>query len=90
MQDFGYDVSNYRQIDQIFGTLEDIEELIEKMHDRGMKLILDFVPNHTSIQNKYFQDAIEDENLRDRYIWHDGQIPNAECKLEFYKKIMVP
>ena len=75
MEDFGYDVSNYRDIDPIFGTLEDITDLIAVMHDRGMKLVLDFVPNHTSIQNKYFTDAIADETLRDRYVWHDGDMP---------------
>ena len=57
MDDFGYDISNYREIDPIFGTVQDLEELMIQMHDRGMKLVLDFVPNHTSIQNKAFVEA---------------------------------
>ena len=47
--------ADYRNVWYKFGTLADIEELIAEMHDRGMKLVLDYVPNHTSIQNKFFQ-----------------------------------
>lgn len=75
MQDFGYDISNYRDIDPIFGNITDIEELIIQMHDRRMKLVLDFVPNHTSIKNKLFTDAIANETMADRYIWQDGEKP---------------
>ena len=52
MQDFGYDVSDFRAIDPVFGTMADFDTLIENMHDRGMKLVMDYVPNHTSFGSK--------------------------------------
>ena len=51
MADFGYDVSNYTDIDPIFGTLADFDALLADVHARGMKLLLDYVPNHTSDQH---------------------------------------
>src|SRR5579883_3272720 len=48
MADFGYDISNYLDVDPVFGTLQDLDTLIEQAHRRGLKLVLDFVPNHTS------------------------------------------
>src|SRR5499426_3647209 len=48
MADFGYDVSNYTDIDPIFGTLAEFDALLADVHSRGMKLLLDYVPNHTS------------------------------------------
>src|SRR5690625_3632115 len=50
--DGGYDISNYQEIDPIFGTLDDLDELITDLHDRGMKLIMDLVVNHTSEDRK--------------------------------------
>lgn len=55
--DNGYDVADYRDIMDEFGTLEDIKALIREMHNRGMKLIMDLVPNHTSDQHKWFQES---------------------------------
>ena len=54
MADFGYDISDYRGIHPLFGTMEDFDNLLTEVHKRGMKLILEFVPNHTSDQNKWF------------------------------------
>jgi 1,4-alpha-glucan branching enzyme len=48
MADFGYDISNYTDIDPIFGTLNDFDALLSDAHDRGLKVLLDYVPNHTS------------------------------------------
>ncbi len=73
MADFGYDVADYRAIDPIFGTLEDFDDLLADVHKRGLKLILDFVPNHTSVVHPWFLDsrASRDNAKRDWYIWRD-------------------
>ncbi len=73
MADFGYDVSNYMDIDAIFGTLADFDALLADAHARGMKLLLDYVPNHTSDQHPWFLEARSSRNSakRDWYIWRD-------------------
>ncbi len=82
MKDFGYDVSDYRDIDPLFGTMADLDSLLEATHKRGMKLILDFVPNHTSDQHPWFIESrsSRDNPKRDWYIWKDakpgGEPPN--------------
>lgn len=75
MADFGYDVADYCGIDPIFGTLEDFDHLIEEAHARGLKLILDFVPNHTSDQHPWFQESQSSRTnpKRDWYIWRDAK-----------------
>ena len=55
--DNGYDISDYRQIMDEFGTLDDAKELIKQLHARGMKLIMDLVPNHTSTDHKWFKES---------------------------------
>ena len=69
--DNGYDVSDYREIMTDFGTMEDFDALLTDVHDRGMRLILDLVPNHTSDQHPWFLDArsSKDSRYRDYYIW---------------------
>jgi len=76
--DFGYDVANYNDIDPIFGTLSDFDRLVEEAHARGMKVIMDFVPNHTSIEHPWFAEsrASKDSVKRDWYIWRDPK-PNG-------------
>ena len=73
MADFGYDISDYTGIDPLFGTMEDFDALVSAAHDRGLKLILDLVPNHTSDQHPWFIEsrASRDNPKRDWYIWRD-------------------
>ncbi|EWY39337.1 alpha-amylase [Skermanella stibiiresistens SB22] len=73
MADFGYDVSDFTGIHPIFGTNEQFDTLVAQVHQRGLKLILDFVPNHTSDQHPWFQEArrSRDSARRDWYIWRD-------------------
>jgi alpha-glucosidase len=74
MADFGYDVSDYCDIDPIFGTLGDFDVLIRSAHERGLKVILDFVPNHTSDRHPWFADSRSSRaaEKRDWYIWRDA------------------
>ncbi len=73
MADFGYDISNYCDIDPRFGTLADFDALLAEAHRWGLKLILDYVPNHTSDQHPWFLAAksARDNPFRDFYIWHE-------------------
>jgi alpha-glucosidase len=73
MRDFGYDVSDYTAIHPLFGTLGDFDHLIREAHARKIKLILDFVPNHTSNQHSWFIESrsSRDNPKRDWYIWRD-------------------
>jgi oligo-1,6-glucosidase len=69
--DNGYDVSDYRAIMDAFGTMDDFDRLLDGIHDRGMRLILDLVVNHTSDEHRWFQDARSslDNPYRDYYFW---------------------
>lgn len=75
MVDFGYDVADYTQIDPLFGTMEDFDELLAAAHQRDLKILLDFVPNHTSDQHEWFKEAraSRDNPKRDWYIWKDAK-----------------
>ncbi len=72
-RDCGFDISNHRAVDARFGTIEDVEELARELHRRNMKLIVGFVPNHTSIEHAWFRDAQSSRSAahRDYYIWRD-------------------
>jgi len=74
MKDFGYDVSDYTGIHPLFGTLEDFDLLIREAHAHKIKLVLDFVPNHTSDQHPWFIESrsSRDNPKRDWYIWRDS------------------
>jgi alpha-glucosidase len=82
MADFGYDISQYTGIDPLFGTMADFETLVTTVHESGLKIILDLVPNHTSEQHPWFAEARSARNnpQRDWYIWRDpkpdGEPPN--------------
>ena len=76
MADFGYDVSDYCEIDPLFGTLADMDALIAAAHERGLKIILDYVPNHTSDRHPWFIESRrgKDSPKRDWYLWRDGAL----------------
>jgi len=73
MADFGYDVTDYCDVDPIFGSIADVDRLLHDAHARGLKVILDFVPNHTSDQHPWFLEsrASRTNPKRDWYIWRD-------------------
>ena len=73
MADFGYDVSDYTGVDPLFGTLDDFDELLEAAHRRGIKIILDFVPNHSSDEHPWFVESrsSRENPKREWYIWAD-------------------
>lgn len=73
MADFGYDISDYCNVDPRFGTLNDFDALVEEAHRLGLKVIVDFVPNHTSDQHPWFQSSRSSRSnkWRDFYIWRD-------------------
>jgi len=79
MADFGYDISDYNSIDPLFGTMADFDALMKAAHDRDLKVILDFVPNHTSDQHPWFQQsrASRDNPRRNWYIWRNPAQPGV-------------
>ncbi|HEY3318335.1 MAG TPA: alpha-amylase family glycosyl hydrolase [Coriobacteriia bacterium] len=82
MADFGYDISDYCAIDPLFGTMEDFDRVVAEAHGRGMRVLLDYVPNHTSDHHPWFVESRSgrDSPKRDWYIWRDpgpdGGAPN--------------
>src|ERR1700681_1051961 len=82
MADFGYDISNYLDVDPIFGTLDDFDTLVAAAHAAGLKIILDLVPNHTSDRHPWFLESrrSREDPKRDWYVWRepaaDGGPPN--------------
>jgi alpha-glucosidase len=82
MADFGYDVADYRIVDPLFGTNEDFDTLLGKAHDLGLKIIVDMVLSHTSIEHAWFKESrlSKDNRKADWYVWADpkpdGSPPN--------------
>jgi len=78
MYDFGYDISDYRRIDPVFGELSDFTRLLKEARARHIRVIMDLVVNHTSHVHAWFKDArtSRDSPRRDWYIWHDGHHGN--------------
>ncbi|XP_043799476.1 maltase 1-like [Apis laboriosa] len=75
MVDFGYDISDFEDVDPIFGTLQDLKDLIAEAKKQNLKVILDLVPNHTSDQHKWFQLSINrTEKYEDYYIWVNATV----------------
>jgi alpha-glucosidase len=75
MADFGYDVSDYEDVHHDFGNLATMDRLIEEAHKRGIRVILDFVPNHSSSQHPWFiaSRSSRENPKRDWYVWHDAK-----------------
>ena len=74
-EDMGYDIADYRDIAEEYGTLDEFKELLEAIHARGMKVIMDLVINHTSNQHKWFLESMKskDNPYHDYYFWRDGK-----------------
>ncbi|KAA9161356.1 glycoside hydrolase family 13 protein [Amycolatopsis acidicola] len=86
MADGGYDVADYRDIDPLFGTLREAEALISEAHGRGLRVLIDLVPNHTSDRHRWFQAALAagpGSPERDRYIFRDGDEPPNDWRSVF-------
>lgn len=77
MADFGYDISDYTGIHPLFGTMDDFDELLKQAHNKELKVILDLVPNHTSIEHPWFKESrsSKDNPKRNWYLWRD---PSSE------------
>ena len=73
MADYGYDVADYRDVDPLFGDLADLDHLLAELHGRGMRLLLDLVPNHTSSEHPWFVESRSSPHnpKRDWYWWRD-------------------
>jgi alpha-glucosidase len=82
MYDFGYDVADYCDVDPVFGQLEDFDQLLADAHARDIKVMIDWVPAHTSIEHPWFTESrsSQDSPRRDWYVWRDpaadGGLPN--------------
>lgn len=74
MADYGYDIADYGDVDPLFGSLDDLDRLVAAAHQRGLRVILDFVPNHSSDQHPWFIEsrASRESPKRDWYIWRDA------------------
>ncbi|MEA2219361.1 MAG: alpha-glucosidase [Solirubrobacteraceae bacterium] len=77
MADFGYDVADHTDVDTLFGTLADADALVERAHELGLRVLLDFVPNHTSDRHAWFEEsrASTDADKRSWYVWRGGDRP---------------
>lgn len=75
MIDFGYDVKDFQGVDEQFGTMADFDQLVAQAHQRGIKVVIDLVFNHTSDKHPWFKEAqsSKDSPKRNWYIWHDGK-----------------
>ena len=77
--DNGYDISDYQAVMEEFGTMEDFDELLAKAHERGIRIVMDLVVNHTSDEHKWFMESrkSKDNEYRDYYIWREGKDANT-------------
>ncbi|EDW46946.1 GM21039 [Drosophila sechellia] len=83
MVDFDYDISDFFDIQPEYGTLEDFRTLIKKAKELDLKIVLDFVPNHSSNESEWFLKSVKREKgYEDYYVWHDGKINSTTGKRE--------
>jgi alpha-glucosidase len=81
MADAGYDVTDYRDVEPVFGTLDEAEAVLAEAHDLGLRVLLDIVPNHTSDQHEWFRAALASapgSPERDRFLFRDGRGPTGD------------
>jgi len=79
-RDAGYDVADFKDVDPLFGTLADFDDMVTEAHRRGLRVIIDIVPNHTSDQHQWFQEALAagpGSAARDRYMFREGTGPDG-------------
>lgn len=83
MADFGYDISDFYQVQPEYGSMADFENMLQVAKKVGIKIILDFVPNHSSDENEWFTKSVDgDPAYRDYYIWHSGRINSTTGERE--------
>ncbi len=90
LHDGGYDVADYRSIDARLGTMDDVDALISQAHDRGIRVIMDIVPNHTSSEHVWFQELLASDPgsaAWDRYIVREGTGPDRETPPNNWKSV---
>jgi pullulanase/glycogen debranching enzyme len=85
LKDDGYDVADYKNIHPHYGNLDDFKTLVNAVHERNMRIIADFIPNHCSDQHEWFQKAREDRNspYRDYFVWTDDPKKYKEARIIF-------
>ena len=85
LRDGGYDIADYYEVQPEYGTVENVRELVDKAHERGMRVIMDMVMNHTSDQHSWFQEArsSRDSPKRDWYVWSDTPERYSEARIIF-------
>ncbi|MBR3438706.1 MAG: alpha-glucosidase [Clostridia bacterium] len=78
--DYGYDISDYKNINPEFGTLDDFKKILDSAHERGMKVFMDLVVNHTSDEHEWFKESAKskDNPYHDYYFWRDGRKPGGK------------
>ena len=82
MVDNGYDIEDYLQVDPIFGSLDDFKKLIDTFKAKNIKVVIDFVPNHTSDQHEWFQKSRQKIHpYTDYYVWKSAEYGNTGCEV---------
>ncbi|KAL4097535.1 hypothetical protein QTP88_022295 [Uroleucon formosanum] len=82
MADFGYDISDYNKIDSVYGTMDDFVSLHKKLKSLGIKIILDFVPNHSSDEHEWFKKSVEKiMPYKDYYVWKDAKFDENNLRI---------